>query len=239
VGFHGGETTVAEPPEEEEFCPKAVLLEGTSNASPSGKGAGAESPPLGEPEHSAEANKEAEADESFKPLEEDEPIFQCDATRMEVAQRVLTSFRGRVKELLAGPPSKELPLGPPAQRFCTDATLIRYLMACGSDEQKALAMLRSTLEWRAKNMDGVGSAATSAADFEAKIAAYPVCRCPCCATDPCQHCFLRIGTDVAGRHVIYSCSGSAANKKPADGMRHMSLELERVFDQNSAPGKVV
>jgi len=63
--------------------------------------------------------------------------------------------------------------------------------------------------------------------------------CQCCVKDPRAHCFLRVGTDAAGQHVICSCSGAANNKSPVDGCRHMALELERLFDGNSVPGRIV
>jgi len=83
-------------------------------------------------------------------------------------------------------------------------------------------MLKETLKWRRKYF----------ADGTSQV-------CPRCREEPRSHCFLYMGTDIAGRHVIYSCAGRASNKAVADGMRHMSSELERIFDGNSADGQVV
>eukprot|EP00615_Pteridomonas_danica_P012556 CAMPEP_0114336896 /NCGR_PEP_ID=MMETSP0101-20121206/6013_1 /TAXON_ID=38822 ORGANISM="Pteridomonas danica, Strain PT" /NCGR_SAMPLE_ID=MMETSP0101 /ASSEMBLY_ACC=CAM_ASM_000211 /LENGTH=336 /DNA_ID=CAMNT_0001468973 /DNA_START=30 /DNA_END=1040 /DNA_ORIENTATION=+ len=63
--------------------------------------------------------------------------------------------------------------------------------------------------------------------------------CLHCREDPSAHCFYRVGLDRIGRHVIYSCAARARNRVVVDNMEHMAYEFERIFDHNSAPGKVV
>ena len=104
----------------------------------------------------------------------------------------------------------------------SDDTLMRYLRARDGDETAALALLQSTLEWRA--------------DF---LGAGPAPRCTNCEADPTAHCFLHLGIDAAGDHVVYSCAGRARNKDVHANCRHMACELERIFDGNRLPGRMV
>ena len=39
--------------------------------------------------------------------------------------------------------------------------------------------------------------------------------------------------------MVYSCAGRAASKNVADNVRHMVVEMERIFDGNSADGRMV
>ena len=63
--------------------------------------------------------------------------------------------------------------------------------------------------------------------------------CAICETDPLAHCFFRVGTDADRNHVIYSCAARASNKDPHANCRHMACEMERIFDGNSASGRIV
>lgn len=105
-------------------------------------------------------------------------------------------------------------------QFCTDFTLIRYLCAASCCQDKALEMLSATVTWRASYLSR-GSI------------------CQQCLDDPKAHCFLHLGKDSMQRHVIYSCAGRAANKSVANGVRHMALELDRIFEGNTEPGSIV
>jgi len=173
----------------------------------------------------------------WQPPLEHRAVFENDLHRKEAVVNLLGSLRKRVNTdfFLARPglvPGVELE----ARRFASDSTLLRHLIYCDGDEKKALASLKATLQWRAEFFAGKGFvtvAGEGGAGGENKKF------CQCCITDPRAHCFLRVGMDAAGRHVVYSCAGAATNKKPLDGCRHMALELERIFDGNSAHGSIV
>ena len=52
-------------------------------------------------------------------------------------------------------------------------------------------------------------------------------------------CVFGCRYDARGNHVVYSCAGRAASKNVADNVRHMIVEMERIFDGNSAEGRMV
>eukprot|EP00435_Cladocopium_sp_Y103_P032808 s562_g8.t1 len=111
--------------------------------------------------------------------------------------------------------------------FCTTSTMMRYLCATDGDANKALRAMKDSMEWRRRNLQE---------HLFLEGATLPTCRS--CLKDPLSHCFLCIGKDVLGRHVIYSCTGRAANKTPEDGIEHMATELERLFQNSSMPGQI-
>jgi hypothetical protein len=150
-----------------------------------------------------------------EPLEEDLAIFEDDARRFAEAQQVLDSFRERVDKEFLNNRADEL-----ARKFCTDSTLIRYLCAASCCQDKALEMLSATVTWRASYLSKVSI-------------------CQQCLDDPRAHCFLHLGKDSMQRNVIYSCAGRASNKSVANGVRHMALELDRIFEGNKEPGSIV
>merc|ERR1719419_864361 len=90
-------------------------------------------------------------------------------------------------------------------------------------------MLWETLKWRRKYFPTEPGKAFSTR---------PHGVCAKCLANPTSHCFLNLGKDAAGRNVVYSCAGRAANKVVQDGMCHMACELERIFDGNSSPGQI-
>lgn len=109
-----------------------------------------------------------------------------------------------------------------AQRtFLSDNTLIRHIEARDGDLDKASAMIEETLAWRSKHIDGVPLS------------------CPSCVANKDAHCFFPIGKDSRGWMLIYSCAARAIDKKPESSIVHMSTMLERIFEGNSAPGKIV
>mmetsp|Transcript_10161 Transcript_10161/g.26373 ORF Transcript_10161/g.26373 Transcript_10161/m.26373 type:complete len:304 (-) Transcript_10161:334-1245(-) len=109
-----------------------------------------------------------------------------------------------------------------AQRhFLSDNTLIRHIEARDGDVSKAAAMLEGTLKWRSEHIDGVALS------------------CPSCVANKDAHCFFPIGKDSRGWMVIYSCAARAIDKKPETSIVHMSTMLERIFEGNSTPGKIV
>lgn len=182
------------------------------------------------------AQEAGEATKWQPPLEHRD-VFETDLHRMEAAAKLLGSLREKVeRELFAAETAPVLGLGPEARSFCSDSTLLRHLIHGDRDEGRALASLKATLKWRAGFFAGKG---VYSADASADAGGKAKKLCQCCMIDPRAHCFLRVGTDVAGRHVIYSCAGAATNKRPLDGCRHMALELERIFDGNSAHGSIV
>jgi hypothetical protein len=162
-----------------------------------------------------------------EPLEEDLPIFEEDAKRFAAAQDSLESFRALVDndflcKLPAFPDNVSSTDCPSelARRFCTDSTLLRYLCAASCCKDKALQMLKATVAWRASYLSTTST-------------------CQLCLDDPKSHCFIHLGKDSMQRHVIYGCAGRAANKTVAHGMRHMAVELDRIFQGNKEPGSVV
>lgn len=172
--------------------------------------------------------EEVVPDEEFKPMPEDQAIFDFDIRRMESASVGLESLRARIeKELLSLIGGYSPSVVDQHRHFCSDSTLLRYLCTCDGNKDKAYKMIQSTLQWRAKHI--LAMRRPGACELV----------CPSCLKDPRSHCFLNVGLDVAKRPVIYSCAGRASNKKPEDGMQHMAFELERIFNGNSAPGKIV
>lgn len=169
----------------------------------------------------------------WQPPLEHRAVLEADRYRKEAATKLLGAFRQMVDaEILSAEAEPGLAAQLETRHFCSDDTLLRYLMYCNGDNQKALASLKATVQWRAEFLQGKGIITSSEGEMSKKS-------CQHCMKDPRSHCFLNVGTDVAGHHVIYSCAGSAMNKKPLDGCKHMALELERLFDGNSSPGRIV
>ncbi|CAK0831625.1 unnamed protein product, partial [Prorocentrum cordatum] len=162
-------------------------------------------------------------------LEEDRALFDLDARRREAARAAVPHLRRRADGLLAGVAAEACA---DAVHFCSDDTLTRYLMTSEGNVEKAASMLKASLEWRASFFEGIDMAFARSSG-----SAPPRTLCPCCQSDPRQHSFFRIGSDAAGRDVIYSCAGRALNKNCEDGMKHMALELERMFRGSSSPGQ--
>jgi len=161
------------------------------------------------------------------PLEEDQIVVSGLKARMQKARGNLDALRERVQvEILQGrapsSPAEERELG-----FYSTSTLMRYLCMQDGDVNKAFKAMRDTMEWRKK---------TFIPALFPQGCSLPCCRA--CARDPMSHCFLCVGKDVLGRHVIYSCTGRAANKTPEDGIEHMASELERLFKNSTIPGSV-
>lgn len=144
-------------------------------------------------------------------------LSEFDALRQSVALQHLDTFRKRVAAL---------PMTESNRKFCTDDTLLRYLRARNSDEDAALAMLTVTLRWRNHVVD----VNTHGRELPS---------CAACRVNAGAHCFLRVGTDADGLHVVYSCAGRAGNKVVDDNCYHMAFELERIFHGNREPGKIV
>lgn len=111
--------------------------------------------------------------------------------------------------------------------FCTTSTLMRYLCATDGDANKALKAMKDSMEWRRRMFHK---------ELFLEGQSLPSCRA--CLKDPLSHCFLCVGQDCLGRHVVYSCTGRAANKTPEDGIEHMAAELERLFQNSSMPGQI-
>jgi len=170
---------------------------------------------------------------SWQPPSEHRAVFEADLLRRERATTLLGTLRQMVDaEIFSAESKPALAEGREARHFCSDDTLIRHLMFCEGNLQKTVASLKATVQWRAEffNSKGIVNVGEGAEATKS---------CQCCMKDPRAHCFLRVGKDSAGHHVIYSCSGAAMNKKPLDGCKHMALQLERIFDGNSSPGRVV
>mmetsp|Transcript_34609 Transcript_34609/g.62741 ORF Transcript_34609/g.62741 Transcript_34609/m.62741 type:complete len:418 (+) Transcript_34609:27-1280(+) len=166
---------------------------------------------------------------STAPLDEDQVVIDGLRARLAKASEVLPQLQERVHaEILAG---KNPEAGSVEERelsFCTSSTLTRYLCMQDSNVDKACEAIKFSMAWRSKNI--------TPAQF---LDGSPVPRCRACAKDPLSHCFLCLGEDVMGRHVVYSCAGRAANKVPEDGIEHMSSEMERLFNNSSEPGAIV
>lgn len=164
-------------------------------------------------------------------LDEDKVLFDFDVRRREDAQAAVPHLRQRADGLLAEVTAEAYA---DAANFCSDDTLARYLITSEGNVEKAASMLKATLEWRASFFKGVDKTFV-----ESSGSAPSKTLCPCCQSDPRQHSFFRIGTDAAGRDVIYSCAGRSLNKNCQPALMHMALELERMFRGSSAPGQAV
>jgi hypothetical protein len=159
-------------------------------------------------------------------LDEDRALFEQDVRRYEAAQAGLEQLWQSAAGLLAQVAADERK---DAERFLSDDTLVRYLITCDGDEGKALNMIKATMNWRATAFKGLDTFST----------AHDRTVCPCCLRHPLEHCFFQIGTDCLGRSVIYACAGRATNKNCDDGMMHIALEIDRIFQGNSVPGQAV
>lgn len=160
------------------------------------------------------------------PLEEDQPVADSLRRRMAKAKLALEALRERVQEEFLDRPA-QTKAEEREMSFCTTSTMMRYLCASDGDANKALRAMKDSMEWRRRNLQE---------QLFLEGATLPTCRS--CLKDPLSHCFLCIGQDVLGRHVIYSCTGRAANKTPEDGIEHMATELERLFQNSSMPGQI-
>lgn len=151
---------------------------------------------------------------------------EFDEKRNTEALKHLETFREKVSGVLAQEEAqKSEKILADRRRFCSDDTLLRYLRARDSDEAASLALLQSTLSWRETTLF-TGAGGTT-----------PVCEA--CGTEPCSHCFFRVGTDIDGNEVMYSCAARAVNKDPQANCRHMACEVERIFKGNSVNGRIV
>jgi hypothetical protein len=171
-------------------------------------------------------------EKTSKLLQEDKALFEFDVQRREASLAALPRMREQVDDMLRGVPAEAIA---EATHFCADETLVRYLSNCDCNLSAASSMLKATIDWRTTFFKGVdmSSLRTSTGSRPRKTL------CPCCASDPTSHCFFRVGTDALGREVVYSCAGRALSKNTDEGVRHMALELERLFGGNSACGQVV
>ncbi|CAE7353205.1 Dagla [Symbiodinium natans] len=161
------------------------------------------------------------------PLEEDQIVVSGLKARMQKARENLAALRERVQvEILQG----RAPQSPEEARelgFYSTSTLMRYLCMQDGDVNKALKAMKDTMEWRKRMFHSA---------LFPQGSSMPCCRA--CMRDPLSHCFLCVGKDVLGRHVIYSCTGRAGNKTPEDGIEHMASEMERLFRNSTMPGSV-
>ncbi|CAJ1437383.1 unnamed protein product [Effrenium voratum] len=157
-------------------------------------------------------------------------------------EEILTSFKARMEkakdsvEALRAKLQADIIKGRVAQNeaearelgYYSTSTLMRYLCHTDGDVNKAFKEIKSTVEWRKHNLPP---------ELFVQGSKLPCCRS--CAKDPRSHCFLSLGKDVLGRHIIYSNTGRAANKTPEDGIEHMASEMERLFQNSSMPGQIV
>lgn len=151
---------------------------------------------------------------------------EFDQKRNVEALKHLEAFREKLGGVLAKDEAqKSEAILADRRRFCSDDTLLRYLRARDSDEAASLALLQSTLAWRESTL------------FSGAGGTTPVCEA--CGTEPCSHCFFRVGTDIDGNQVMYSCAARAVNKDPQANCRHMACEVERIFKGNSSSGRIV
>ena len=151
---------------------------------------------------------------------------EFDQKRNVEALKHLEAFREKLGGVLAKDEAqKSEAILADRRRFCSDDTLLRYLRARDSDQAASLALLQSTLAWRESTL------------FSGAGGTTPVCEA--CGTEPCSHCFFRVGTDIDGNQVMYSCAARAVNKDPQANCRHMACEVERIFKGNSSSGRIV
>jgi hypothetical protein len=117
----------------------------------------------------------------------------------EKAERV-AALKGRVASEVAGDQH--------AERFCTDATLERFTRAVNYDVDKASDFLRSTLKWRAEKQPWAVV-------------------CPGCAVNPRAHSLRCVGTDAAGRPVLYHSFAQAEGRHVS---AHNVAHLQRILE---------
>ena len=120
-------------------------------------------------------------------------------TDEEKAERV-AALKGRV--------SAEVEADPHAQRFCTDATLERFTRAVNYDVDKATDFLRNTLKWRAEKQPWAVV-------------------CPGCSANPRAHSLRCVGTDAAGRPVLYHSFAQAEGRHVS---AHNVAHLQRILE---------
>jgi len=110
---------------------------------------------------------------------------------------------------------------------CSDACLLRFLESCTvmhkgmhvkqvnvADAAKALV---SSLKWRHEN----------GLDVSPPIRDTHCCKG--CEQSAFAHCFFSVGRDKRGWECLYLCPGRSEIKDPASIVRHISLQLESVF----------
>jgi len=97
---------------------------------------------------------------------------------------------------------------PHAHRFCSDATLERFTRAVNYDVDKAADFVRATLKWRAEKQPWQVT-------------------CAGCASNPRAHSLRCVGTDAAGRPVLYHCFSQADGRHVA---AHNVAHLQRILE---------
>ena len=121
------------------------------------------------------------------------------ASEEEKAERVV-ALRGRLVSDCEGDAQ--------VARFCTDGTLERFTRACCYDVDKAEEFMRKALRWRADKQPWAVT-------------------CPGCAASPRAHSLRCIGTDAAGRPVLYHCFAQADGRHVA---AHNTAHLMRILE---------
>lgn len=98
------------------------------------------------------------------------------------------------------------------RHWCNDIQLRRFLKAERWDVRRGTERLKSTLQWRAKEVP------------EAKVCSY-------CARNAKAHHMFQCGADKAGRPIIYSCFGMACERTDGKGnVEHMCGVLDRCLE---------
>ena len=166
------------------------------------------------PSGAGKADKAAKARADFDEKRNGDALRHLEAFREKVSGVLSQDETQRSERILAD-----------RRRFCSDDTLLRYLRARASDETASLALVQSTLAWRESTL------------LAGAVGSTPVCEA--CGVDPCSHCFFRVGTDVDGNQVMYSCAARAVNKDPRANCQHMACEVDRIFKGNSSTGRIV
>ncbi|KAJ3081335.1 hypothetical protein HK102_002422 [Quaeritorhiza haematococci] len=107
---------------------------------------------------------------------------------------------------------------PQAKDFCTDATLLRYLVARNFHFDHAFQMLQKTLEWR-------------------KTAVHENFTCERCDKVSSSHCFIPIGWDASGRVVVYGCPARATDTEVQPIVAHVVHCLEHCWKHPKSAGQ--
>eukprot|EP00933_Yihiella_yeosuensis_P061626 TRINITY_DN64460_c0_g1_i1.p1 TRINITY_DN64460_c0_g1~~TRINITY_DN64460_c0_g1_i1.p1 ORF type:complete len:187 (+),score=31.75 TRINITY_DN64460_c0_g1_i1:79-561(+) len=119
------------------------------------------------------------ASNAVAPLPEEQHIFDLDAANYKSAAKLFPELRSKVDAHL-----KDAKVQDRDRKFCSDATLLRYLIWQENNVAKALSSILYTLEWRKDylyNSDTYGSIADHS-------------WCQVCAKDPRSHCFQNVGS---------------------------------------------
>ncbi|BAM79849.1 hypothetical protein, conserved [Cyanidioschyzon merolae strain 10D] len=103
---------------------------------------------------------------------------------------------------------------PVIRRWATDRCLRRYLRARSHNLDRALDMIRRSIQWR--------------------LEYHPEQRfCRACKANPRSHTYRRVGRTLTGQPVMFSTFVGVENYDPADNIEHLSSGIEHAVGVNA------